>query len=471
MASQLGGGVTFDVLPQLDQRAVDGIKAKVDDLSKSRSIDMRIAGAKLDTDIKKYQAEFAKLTGDKSVTIKAKADFAVAKLELDKLTADKRTIDIQAKIDKSQLSGISSDFEKAGGDAGKVFNNALKEGGGGEGAGMMSPQVIIPLVGVGLALMPGLFAAAGGIAAVAFGGALAIKGSPALQKAGKSLLTQLTTTMEGAAKVLDQPISQAFKQIQGQLPTIGKLFGQTFADVAPLVKPLVTMLLEIVTNIMPGFNSLMKQASKPLSDFFVAAGKIVGSGLGKFLAGLGPGVKPSLQALQSLLTLTVDLLPPIAQLAVTFAKILGPALNGLVLLINASEKAWARIPAPIKSVIIAVLAIIDPIQQVEKAVGQFQQVWPQLELDALKGLKGIVDGMTDFTGTILHLASDAFGWIPGIGPKLKSASKDFDSWKSSVNNSLQQVIDKTQAQIDKSNAQRAMAALVAHSWEDRKSVV
>jgi len=44
-------------------------------------------------------------------------------------------------------------------------------------------------------------------------------------------------------------------------------------------------------------------------------------------------------------------------------------------------------------------------------------------------------------GILVHGAAKAFGWIPGLGGKLKEAAKGFDEFKSAVDDKLQQVAD------------------------------
>lgn len=63
------------------------------------------------------------------------------------------------------------------------------------------------------------------------------------------------------------------------------------------------------------------------------------------------------------------------------------------------------------------------------------------ELGALwTGMKEIAQGVINWilSGYIMLLtgAEKAFGWIPGLGPKLKSAKEQFESWKNSVNESI-----------------------------------
>lgn len=54
----------------------------------------------------------------------------------------------------------------------------------------------------------------------------------------------------------------------------------------------------------------------------------------------------------------------------------------------------------------------------------------------------LVTAWLNVAGAILHGAATAFGWVPGLGPKLKGAAKEFDKLKKSINNSLAGVDDK-----------------------------
>lgn len=47
-----------------------------------------------------------------------------------------------------------------------------------------------------------------------------------------------------------------------------------------------------------------------------------------------------------------------------------------------------------------------------------------------------IQAIGDVLGWFVHQAAVAFGWIPGLGPKLKQADKDFQNFKDGVNNSL-----------------------------------
>lgn len=55
----------------------------------------------------------------------------------------------------------------------------------------------------------------------------------------------------------------------------------------------------------------------------------------------------------------------------------------------------------------------------------------------------LLDYWLTIAGGIVHGAAFAFGWVPGLGPKLKSAARFFDTFKADVNRSLGGITDRT----------------------------
>ena len=55
----------------------------------------------------------------------------------------------------------------------------------------------------------------------------------------------------------------------------------------------------------------------------------------------------------------------------------------------------------------------------------------------------VVMGILGPLGLIIHGAAAAFGWVPGLGGKLKTAAKAFDKFKDDVNKSLGGINNKT----------------------------
>lgn len=57
--------------------------------------------------------------------------------------------------------------------------------------------------------------------------------------------------------------------------------------------------------------------------------------------------------------------------------------------------------------------------------------------------KFIADYWMFVVGTIVHGAAMAFGWVPGVGPKLRAAAREFDVMRDHVNHALSGIHDKT----------------------------
>ena len=70
----------------------------------------------------------------------------------------------------------------------------------------------------------------------------------------------------------------------------------------------------------------------------------------------------------------------------------------------------------------------------------FAFVWRTLLRPVLGTFLNVI--LTTF-GTIVHAAAWAFGWVPGLGPKLKDAAKHFDEFKKNVQNAIDGINGKT----------------------------
>lgn len=62
-------------------------------------------------------------------------------------------------------------------------------------------------------------------------------------------------------------------------------------------------------------------------------------------------------------------------------------------------------------------------------------------------------------GVLIDGAANAFGWVPGIGPKLQGLQKDFHAFKDSANASLDGIRDDLQVKVDTEKANIALEAL------------
>ncbi len=106
---------------------------------------------------------------------------------------------------------------------------------------------------------------------------------------------------------------------------------------------------------------------------------------------------------------------------------------------DACDKAWALLKylgAWIKTVFVAWLTVMGA-------------AWLTVGIVALKAVRVMVNGVLGYFGMLLAGAEKAFGWIPGIGGKIKGANKAFQSMREKVDDSLGAVENKLKGTRDK----------------------
>lgn len=149
---------------------------------------------------------------------------------------------------------------------------------------------------------------------------------------------------------------------------------------------------------------------------------------------------------------------------------IGSAAKGVVAFVREGKiaamatKVWTGIQAvfnavmamnPIGLIIIGIVALIAIIVVAYKNSETFRKIVQA----AFKGVgeaakfmwegvirpvfKFLVDTWFSVVGAIVHGAASAFGWVPGIGSKLKDAAKHFDSFRDNVNAALGGVKSKS----------------------------
>lgn len=67
---------------------------------------------------------------------------------------------------------------------------------------------------------------------------------------------------------------------------------------------------------------------------------------------------------------------------------------------------------------------------------------------AVRGFSTVTRGFLSFISMMLRGAAKAFGWVPGVGSKLKGAAKEFDKFKDSVNSALNRISKKKTIKVD-----------------------
>lgn len=292
---------------------------------------------------------------------------------------------------------------------------------------------------------------------------------PALDPIGKELLS-LTDT------------------ISAQLQTVGPALTDSLLTVAPLMDGLVEAFGPLLTEALNSVTPLIAALAPALEP--------LGTALSQIIEALGPALLPLVDAF---VQLAVAIAPVVAIMGVEFASIivdLTPALlavvgalsslfaflernaavakilTGAVLLLVAALKTYSILAAisaawvtftttlvgstlvthgvtaalgalrvallanPIGLVVGAVALLVGGFILLYKHSENFRKAVSALLRLLIEGFQYAVGFVLSQLGLIINAAATAFGWIPGIGGKLKSAASQFDTFRDNVNRSL-----------------------------------
>jgi hypothetical protein len=479
------------------QRSFASLRAASDDLSK------RLTTIRVGTDDKAAQAALLRLNAqtdalakkliDPTVELKGadrvQAQILTISAAMDKLSAKTATPNVDTKVDSKGglLSRVGSFVTSAGGlipgsgGAGGAAGGAGGAAGGGlpllPGIGGLSGGAvtagaagIVALFASGIGgIVPLLTAATLGVGAF---GALAIptfsKVKDSVTKIAADQLAYndaLTKAQQStAAKKLAQdwaalngPQTAAVKGVQSLESSFGRLAAKLAPDVfkvfndglraanilLPFLLPLATASAGAIDGLVKnlgrfaqsaGFRDFIRQMSALAGPAIAAIGEGIGRvavALGKFiLALLSPNGIRALTGIFSVLAGAFD--------GLSFLFI-----NGLPVMeryFHNFAVATDIVRGAMKTLTLAVLVTASTV---------------------LTGFKIMTDGVLGFIGATLHGAADAFGWVPGLGGKLRAASAAFDGFKAGVDKNLNSAIGTVNKWIGALNLNNSISARAA----------
>ena len=151
------------------------------------------------------------------------------------------------------------------------------------------------------------------------------------------------------------------------------------------------------------------------------------------------------------------MLPIIGNIATVFTKLLTPIAQnkaafvtlgiGVIAFVAITKVAMAAFSASVKAALvtsvvgIAILALSIALTEL---LLHWNTVWNAMK-KVIEGVRNFiindfvrptVNAFLTWQGMIIHAAAVAFGWIPGLGGKLKQADKNFQTFRDSVNKTL-----------------------------------
>jgi hypothetical protein len=156
------------------------------------------------------------------------------------------------------------------------------------------------------------------------------------------------------------------------------------------------------------------------------------------------------------------------------------AAAGTIKLISTVTKAWTAAQAllnvaltanPIGIVVVAIAALVAGIVIAYKKSETFRNIvnklFDQLKIGFLQIAQVAVTYFgillrtwTTVIGALINGAAKAFGWVPGLGPKLKTAADKFNTFKDNANRALDKVKRDLDVKVNTAKAQAAYNELV-----------
>jgi phage-related protein len=224
---------------------------------------------------------------------------------------------------------------------------------------------------------------------------------------------------------------------------------QIGAQILPIMNTLVGFIRGKVIPVIIAISGFMQKHSSIL--------KLVGVVLGTLIVGI-----KAWTIAQKILNTVLAMNPigmvvvAIAALAVgliyaynhskTFRDIVQAAFHAVGVAIDWVKQHWQLLISLIGGPFVAVIVLIV-------------SHWNTLKRVAMDAIRAIVMAFLDMVGTVVHGAASMFGWVPGVGGKLRSAARAFDAFRDGVNRSLGGVQKNVTVSAHVSGAQEVINGL------------
>lgn len=245
-----------------------------------------------------------------------------------------------------------------------------------------------------------------------------------LTAADKAMAVNAIITKDGARAAGD------FARTQGGLANQTRIakaqFEDTKAELGQALLPVMTRVMSFITKTgLPAIKNLWREFGPNLIKAIRGAWEWAG----KFWSLLKNDLWPVIErAINFIMPLLQDSLK---QATAAFAD----SEDG--------SNAWKTVLKALWEVLKIVIQVIIVLVGVmaKRLATTFQAIRWILDNVIIKGFRLLADVVLTVADVIVTGAAKAFGWIPGIGPKLNDAKAAFDKFKTQVNNALNGIQD------------------------------
>ncbi|HUM06361.1 MAG TPA: phage tail tape measure protein [Terriglobales bacterium] len=275
---------------------------------------------------------------------------------------------------------------------------------------------------------------------------------------------------KGAAKIGQKPV-QALAKLTGSsaaLTAALMVSGKNADETNEAIKDIGKASADSSGNV-EGFSKIQKNFNQQLSELKASA-ESAGIEIGDKLI---PPLKTLMGFLSGHPTFAKDLL-------IGFVGLLGvlTAYSAALRLVALAQVLWAGATKavtaaqwllnvamdanPIGLVVIAIAALVAGLIIAWKTSATFRNfvkaAWEDIQKAAanaviyiLKYYRMMINAALEFVDVWIHAAAKAFGWVPGLGDKLKAAANAVDGFKNTVNNKFDSMITKVKSFDDNVN--------------------
>lgn len=262
-------------------------------------------------------------------------------------------------------------------------------------------------------------------------------------------LTPLFENLQGPlGKVADMvggALSKAFDALAPVLPVLAEALGKIAGVLGTVLSTAITALIPVVTPLLTLFGDLASRIGPLLAPLLEK--------IGTLLTTLMAAVMPLLQPLTEVVFGILDAAGPILGVAVdavtSLVRALGPVLGAVGQLIGPLGQLINVVLSAIMPIIEPLLPVIDALAKVlgdvltravgviMTALGYLIEGWSKLAPFILDNVaRPVVSIFLDMVEKLVDGAATAFGWIPGLGDKLKGAADAIHGFKDSATSAI-----------------------------------
>ena len=243
---------------------------------------------------------------------------------------------------------------------------------------------------IGAAITAGILLAVGG-GVIALGIKQAMS-DPKVAAAWKGFGDRAKTALAGFSEPFKAPLIGAADTFAASVERMAPSIKRMGDSLAPLIDKLAPAIADMAEKMMPGLERAAI-ASKPLFDVLAKHAPRIGTAMSKFFGSISEGAPGATLFLDHALTW----------------------LEGIIIFLGV-------------------------------VIGWLSKLYVKVTVVAAglwEAFRTAVRFILDALGMVITGAAKAFGWIPGLGGKLKTAAEEFNAFKTKVNRALAGIKDKT----------------------------